>query len=301
MPGTLPLIAVATDVMARRSHCQTGRVASAHPMSRDLPRAISEPAEPALTRPKRMSSAPGSRHLSVLSGAKTGQSARLTRGQVAARLDISVSTVRRYEGNRLHPTVDEHDVRWFDENEVAALAAEMVNKAPAKQTGRTPTSAARATEQRSVGELAALVFERLEQRQSLAEIVIGLRVEPDTVRALFEQWCLGLTEGQLRMAREPRLPRRDEIPRARPVTLAERLAELPSGTVTRISVGRSRGDFQHGDLEFIEIVELGGFHVSGPCTIDEVTRRFGPGDYRVTAYGFEPPGLRWELLVGDLA
>ena len=48
-----------------------------------------------------------------------------------------------------------------------------------------------------------LVFERLEQRQSLAEIVIGVRVEPETVRALFEQWCLGLIEGQLQMTRQP--------------------------------------------------------------------------------------------------
>jgi hypothetical protein len=34
--------------------------------------------------------------------------------------------------------------------------------------------------------------------------------------------------------------------------------------------------------------------------VDEITRRFGAGDHRVTAYGFEPPGLRWELLVSGL-
>lgn len=38
-----------------------------------------------------------------------------------------------------------------------------------------------------------------------------------------------------------------------------------------------------------------------PCTLDETTRRFGPGDYQVTAYGFDPPGSRWELLVAGLA
>jgi hypothetical protein len=197
--------------------------------------------------------------------------------------------------------VDEHDVRWFAENEVAALAATMANAAPAKQSGGARLSGTRAAEERSAGEIAALAFERFEQRQSLAEIVIGLRVEPDTVRALFEQWCLGLCEGQLRMAREPRLPRRGELSRANPETLAARLSDLPSGTITRISVGRSRGDFQHRDLEFIEIIERGGFHVSGPCGLDEITHRFGPGDYRVTAYGFEPTGLRWELLVNGLA
>src|SRR5262245_42672582 len=99
------------------------------------------------------------------------------------------------------------------------------------------------------------------------------------------------------MAREPRVPRRGEIPRASAASLASRLGELPDGEMTRISIGRSRGDFQHGEREFIEIVELGGFHVAGPCSVDEITRRFGAGDYRITAYGFEPPSLRLELLV----
>lgn len=70
-----------------------------------------------------MSPAEKSRQISVVPATAPQQPTRLTRGQVAARLNISVSTVRRYEGERLHPTVDEHDVRWFDEREVAALAA----------------------------------------------------------------------------------------------------------------------------------------------------------------------------------
>jgi hypothetical protein len=40
--------------------------------------------------------------------------------------------------------------------------------------------------------------------------------------------------------------------------------------------------------------------IAGPCTSDQITRRYGPGNYRVTAYGFEPAGLRWEVLVKDL-
>jgi hypothetical protein len=48
-------------------------------------------------------------------------------------------------------------------------------------------------------------------------------------------------------------------------------------------------------------VELGGFHVSGPCGLDDIVRRYGPGSYRVTAYGFEPPALLWEVLVEDLS
>jgi hypothetical protein len=70
--------------------------------------------------------------------------------------------------------------------------------------------------------------------------------------------------------------------------------------VTRISVGRWRGVHPADDLEYAWIVELGGFLVSGPCSTGEVTRRFGRGSYRVSAYSFEPAGLRWEALIEDL-
>jgi len=52
---------------------------------------------------------------------------------------------------------------------------------------------------------------------------------------------------------------------------------------------------------YAQVVELGGFQVSGPCAVDEITRRFGPGAFRISAYGFEPAGLRWEVLVDALA
>jgi hypothetical protein len=210
-----------------------------------------------------------------------------------------VSTVRRFEGERLHPIVDDKDVRWFEEKEVAALAAQLANEPGAKQSRAASPVNAR-TEVRTEGEIAALVFERLEQRQSLAEIVVGVRVEPEKVRVLFEQWCLGLTEGQLRMEREPRIPRLCETERVHPEGLAAKLAELPPNEVTRISVARYREDFQHGEYEYARVIELGGFHVSGACSIQEITQRFGPGGYRVTAYGFDPAGLRWEVLVEGL-
>lgn len=120
------------------------------------------------------------------------------------------------------------------------------------------------------------------------------------MRSLYEQWCLGLVEGQLRLEREPRMARADEIERGRAEKLAKRLAELPAGEQTRISVARYRESFQHGEHEFPRVDELGAFHVAGPIGIDEITRRFGSGSYRVTAYAFDPPGLRWELLITDL-
>jgi transcriptional regulator with XRE-family HTH domain len=237
-----------------------------------------------------------SRHLSVVPP-KEPSATRLTRAQVAARLGISISTVRRYEGSRLHPHVDEDDVHWFDVKEVTALAAALANESRARKP-RNMSTAAEASP--SPGELAAQLFERFEQRQSLAEIVVGLRIEPKAVRDLFDQWCLGLTEGQLRMKQSPNVARNNDVERADAAKLAARLAGLPAGQLTRISVGRYRGLFQSGETEYNEVVELGGFHVSGPCTLEDISSRFGPGSYRVTAYGFEPAGLRWELLVGAI-
>jgi hypothetical protein len=243
---------------------------------------------------ERAISASKSRHLSVV----TASELRLTRAQVADRLGTSISTVRRYEGERLHPRAGEDGVRWFDPQEVAALAAERANETGSRR--RNAKAAASAADARSAGEIAALAFERFEQRQSLAEIVVGLRIEPALVRTLFDQWTVGLTEGQLRMSREPTVPRDEETPRASPTTLAARLAELPVGRLTRISVGRYRGPFLHGSREYSEIIELGGFLASGPCDCNEVTRRFGRGDYRITAYGLDPPCMSWEMIVEEL-
>lgn len=236
----------------------------------------------------------------MFSSLNAANAERLTRGQVATRLGISVSTVRRLEGTRLHPTIDSDDVRWFDGKEVASLAAELANATSSKRKGTRGTRSVEATPARSQGEIAALVFERFEQRQSLAEIVVGLRVPPETVRSLFDQWSLGLTEGQLRLDREPSLPRAGDLHRVKAGVLAARLAELPDEQLTRISVARFREWYPHGVHEYALVDELGGFHVSGPCTVREITQRHGGGSYRVTAYGFNPNGLRWELLVEGL-
>jgi DNA-binding transcriptional MerR regulator len=266
-----------------------------------LPIALSSSTESAVTPSFRVSRPPKSRHLSALPAANHGDSSRMTRGQVAKRLGISVSSVRRYEGERLHPSVDDNDVRWFEEKEVTALAAHLANQSGAKGTRGAKGLVARPSEERTAGEIAALVFERFEQRQSLAEIVIGLRVEPDVVAQLFEQYCRGLTERQLRK-REPNVPLVDDIPKVHRSELERRLAALPNDQTTRISVGRWRGSYPAGEdrADHAWLVELGGFVVGGPCAIDEVTRRYGSGSYRVTAYSFEPAGVRWEVLIEDL-
>jgi hypothetical protein len=215
----------------------------------------------------------------------------LTRAQVADRLGASISTVRRYEGELLNPEIDDAGVRWFDPTEVTKVAAMRANKSSSEKRERRNA----AEPARSDGEIAALVFERLEQRQSLAEIVMGVRIAPEKVRELHEQWCLGLNEAQLQKP-EPKAPLKREMPEASPARVAAMLAELPEGELTRISVARHRGDFAVEHVEYIDVVELGGFQVAGPTTADEITKRFGGGDFRISAYGFDPPGLRWEVL-----
>jgi hypothetical protein len=149
--------------------------------------------------------------------------------------------------------------------------------------------------------VAALVFERLEQRQSLAEIVIGVRVAPERVRELHVQWSQGLVEHYLRTARAVCGPLECDFVQLSAAELGARLAELPEGLI-RISVGRFRDPFSALDPEgtersYAQVVELGGFLVRGPCELTEITRRFGADDYRITAYQLEPPTLLWEVIV----
>lgn len=75
-------------------------------------------------------------------------------------------------------------------------------------------------------------------------------------------------------------PRRPRVERDRAVGML-----LPHG------VGDEGVEVEVGVDERL-LVEL-GFLVTEPTGIEEITRRAGPGTYRVTAYGFDPPGLRW--------
>jgi hypothetical protein len=97
----------------------------------------------------------------------------------------------------------------------------------------------------------------------------------------------------------------DVIRRVTPVQLAQLLAALPSKQSTRISIARVVGEFvipedtekDAGFVEYRNLCELGGFDVSGPVTVADILARVGAGEYRVSAYGFEPRGLRWEVFV----
>jgi hypothetical protein len=230
--------------------------------------------------------------------------AALTRDDVAKRLGISISTVRRLEGTRLHPAIDSNSVRRFKASDVERLAKEL--EAEQRSPRNAQQAVVRAAEM-SKGELAALVFEKLEQRHSLSEIVIALRVPPEDVRDLYHTWLVGLWTGELQR-KEPALPARhtdqDAIRRVTPVQLAQLLAALPSKQSTRISIARMVDEFvvpTEGDdnafVEYRNLCELGGFDASGALSIADLIARVGAGEYRVSAYGFEPRGLRWEVFV----
>ena len=226
----------------------------------------------------------------------------LTRTETAKRLGVSTSTVRRYEGDKLHPIRGADGVNRFDAKAVAELAASLLNDNGGKPPRKPRRNAAAAAPEvkRTEGEIAAEVFDRLEQRQSLAEIVIGVRVPPDLVRELHRQWQIGLIEGELERDK-PVLPVGELLTQQeRHVSereLHDLLASLPAGP-TRLSIARDLGaDFETGSGSTRHLVELGGFVVSGPATITQIVDRYGGGAFRITAYGLEPRGLRWEVLV----
>jgi DNA-binding transcriptional MerR regulator len=235
----------------------------------------------------------------TIQGQDSLKQASLTRDDVAKRLGVSVSTVRRLEGSRLHPLITDKGVRRFKPADVEQLAAIL---AAEQNTPRNAEKAAVRAVELTKGELAALVFERLEQRHSLAEIVIALRVPPDDVRELYHTWLVGLWAGELQRS-EPAVPARhsdqDVIRRVTHDQLGALVATLPEHRSTRISLARVVGDYvidnDENLVEYCNLAELGGFVVSGPVTVFEITSRFGVGEYRISAYGLDSPGLRWEV------
>jgi hypothetical protein len=243
--------------------------------------------------------------LTVIRGQDDQKTASLTRHDVATRLGVSVSTVRRLEGSRLHPVVTDKGVHRFAADAVERLAASLNAE---QGTPRNMEKAATRAVELSKGELAALVFERLEQRHSLAEIVIALRVPPDEVRALYHTWLVGLWSGELQRP-DPALPMRhsdqDTVRRVTQEALVRMLAALPEKQPTRLSLARTIGEYvipenEAANANFVEyrnLSELGGFIVKGPVSVSEITDRFGVGEYRVSAFGLEDGALRWEVFV----
>lgn len=86
--------------------------------------------------------------------------------------------------------------------------------------------------------------------------------------------------------------------------LAQLLAALPAKHSTRIIIARMIGEFMISEgtaadafVAYRNLCELGGFDASGLLAVADLIARVGAGEYRVSAYGFEPRGLRWEVFV----
>jgi transcriptional regulator with XRE-family HTH domain len=116
---------------------------------------------------------------------------QLSRRQVADRLGISTSSVRRLEGDLLNPSSDENGVWWFDPAEVEAARM----RGPIR--GRPAPSSDPAERQRArAGRLAATVFRMFARGRPLAEIVVLTKQPPERVRALYHEWVTSLEAGE---------------------------------------------------------------------------------------------------------
>lgn len=216
---------------------------------------------------------------------------RLTRSEVAERLGVSISSVRRLEGDRLHPERGADGTNYFDPAEVADLATVLATeRRPTKPTSAPPTP------KLSAGEIAARAFECFEQRYSLAEVVIALRVEPKLVRELFHEWLVSLTQGELRRP-EVALPREDATRRVTEDELVHLLGSLPRNEPSRVSVARFVTDYEIDGATHLEVVELGGFIAHGPVSLRDLTQRYGVSGFRVAAYAIIESALRWEVVL----
>jgi DNA-binding transcriptional MerR regulator len=98
----------------------------------------------------------------------------LGRAETARLLGVSKSTLRRMEGGALAPVVGPKNVRLFQEEHVQALVV---------------TRRSRAPDARAPGDTAADAFELFDKDVHPVEVVKQLRVPPDLIESLHQQWA----------------------------------------------------------------------------------------------------------------
>ena len=99
----------------------------------------------------------------------------LTRGQVARRLGLSLSSVRRMEGVQLNPIVGERGVRYFEETEIQTVLVRV-------RRTRVPE------DERVDGTLASAAFALFRNGADVVAVVTELREAPAKIEELFEHW-----------------------------------------------------------------------------------------------------------------
>jgi hypothetical protein len=117
--------------------------------------------------------------------------ARVKRREAAERLGISSTSLRRLEGDLLHPEVDAGGVYWFQVAELDAVRSRI----PVRPRPRPALSADEQREARA-GRLAALTFRLFGAGRSLAAVVVATRQPPERVRALYHEWVTSLESGE---------------------------------------------------------------------------------------------------------
>lgn len=117
----------------------------------------------------------------------------LTRADVAARLGVSTSTVRRMEFLHLHPVQDQAGVHLFDPAEVEQMPPRMARE---KREPESPEARDARRLRRREGRLAARLFGMFERGVPLPQIVITTREPPELVRRAFSEWRTSLEQGE---------------------------------------------------------------------------------------------------------
>ena len=196
----------------------------------------------------------------------------LTRAQAATELEVSIASIRRLENRGvLHPRVDSRGVHHHDAEEVRSLRRKRATKL-------------------SAGELAAELFDRFASRQSLRQIVKELECPPQKVRSLYHEWLVSLEDGERRRS-DPANQMRSSAANQSKSSLMQCIkafGSLDERMATCIRVARRHGE-RYEPLE--------GFETYGNLGIDDLRKRYGDGEYRVTAYSPQQQTVLWEVFI----
>lgn len=101
----------------------------------------------------------------------------LKRAEAARLLGVSVSTLRRHEGDVIKPIIAENGVHLFEEAEIRSVKITVRRREAFAALGATS------------GDVAADVFQLLDEGIEPVEIVMRLRLPPAAVATLQEQWA----------------------------------------------------------------------------------------------------------------
>jgi hypothetical protein len=111
------------------------------------------------------------------SAASTLPARKVTRSAAAAALRVSVTTVRRWEGELLHPERGPDGVHVFDLAEIEALARQRPAQEERARNG-------------TAGEVAAAAFALFKKGVDPRDVVIELEQPPDVIKKLQAEWHL---------------------------------------------------------------------------------------------------------------